>query len=419
MPNLGAASIGGYMDFVKQMLSLRDQRLQEERYRQLERQAQQEQMMKMVGNIGSAITSYGQKSAENQMAQRLWQEYRGGGAAATTPEAATYGNVPQDASFAGAKLAAGGGTPYGMVPLSGTTAAPAPTRFTGGIEELKLRMGMEELGKKGLKEELERKNERERLDIAQGHLTLAAGREGRVSEAEAIRLENSAERLRLQQEAAAARAEANDRARSQKYVDDALKTWHASTDKYKGAQRDAAAYNKAIQASLDAVNKAVKFGDQYNYLDAISNIDSHFQAAQNQGLKVQMPKIASWEDLRAAQAKQEAVDAAARGDWNPLTDDAARAAALQKELEIMPGYREAPGRINPENYLAVPGMEEPVFPDLEQLRGQATTPAQGASAAAPPQATMSAAEYKAKTGEDVAPGTVKVDAKGRRLLITP
>jgi hypothetical protein len=421
MPNLGAAHIGGYMDFIQQMLGLRNQRLQEEKIKAELRQQEQQQMMKMAsqmsGQIGNALVGYAQKGQENQMAERLWQEYRGGGAAATTPEAATYGNVPQDASFAGAKLTAEGGTPYGSVPLSGTTAVPTPTRFTGGIEELKLRLGMEALGNKGLKEELERKNERERLDIAQGHLTLAAGREGRTATAEAERLENATANLELRRQAAARADEVARLQAEQKIVDDAYKTFNAASPKFKEQAKNAEAYHSNIRATLEGMSKP--YTTQETYLQGLSKIDSLYAAAESQGLKVDRPKVASWEDMEAARQKQLAIDQANAGYWTWSKEaEQKEAARLQQELQGMPGYRQNPMRVNPESYLARPSVEEPVPPNPEEIRERYRAQTLVPTTTAPTQATMSAAEYKAKTGQDVAPGTVKVDAKGRRLLIT-
>ena len=110
------AERGSYLAFIDSMLKLRGQRLQEEELEQKERLIQQDQMMKMVGGIGESITSGFQTGQENQMANRLMQEQYGGG-------------VPQDASFAGAKLAAEGG---------------GSRQFTGGMPELKMRMAMAE-----------------------------------------------------------------------------------------------------------------------------------------------------------------------------------------------------------------------------------------------------------------------------------
>ena len=79
MPNLGAASIGGYMDFVKQMLGLREQRLEEERYKQLERMENQKQMMSTIGDIQEGILGAGKEYQQNQLGNRLSEEYSAAG----------------------------------------------------------------------------------------------------------------------------------------------------------------------------------------------------------------------------------------------------------------------------------------------------------------------------------------------------
>ena len=410
---------GGYIDFINSMLSLRGQRLKEKEIEAELQQQQQAQMMKMVGGIGSAITKAGQQYGENQMASRLWQEYRGGGAGAATPEAATYGNVPQGASFAGAKLASEGGTPFGMVPSSGTTAAAAPTRFTGGIEELKLRMGMEELGDKKLKEELARRNERERLDIAQGHLTLAAGREGRTAATDAERLANQEESLVLRQQAAARAAE-NDRLKLEKdAVAGAYKAWDASSKEFKKASLDAEAYNKGVTAALTAITGPAG-QNQETYMAGLQKIDALYTAAESQKLKVDKPKVASWEDLEAARNKQKAIDAANAGYWTWSKEaEQKEAARLTQELQGMPGYTQNPLRINPESYIARPSMEEPVPPNPEEIRARvgAATPAQGASAAAPKIRNVTPDEATKLIGKPPVKGKRYVDPTTNEVLV--
>ena len=412
---------GGYIDFINSMLSLRGQRLKEKEIEAELQQQQQAQMMKMVGGIGSAITKAGQQYGENQMASRLWQEYRGGGAGATTPEAATYGNVPQEASFAGAKVAAGGGTPFGMVPVSGTTAAAVPTRFTGGIEELKLRMGMEELGDKGLKEELARKNERERLDIAQGHLTLAAGREGRTAATDAERLANAEESLVLRQQAGARADEVARLKEEQKRVDDAYKSFNAADPKFQAQAKNAEAYNKGVTASLQAMSGPAG-QNQETYLAGLQKIDALYTAAESQGLKVDRPKVATWEDLEAARNKQKAIDEVNAGYWTWSKEaEQKEAARLTQELQGMPGYTQNPLRVDPENYIARPSIERPVPPNPEEIRAQAraqmATPAQGASAAAPKIRNVTPDEATKLIGKPPVKGKRYVDPNTNEVLV--
>ena len=116
---------GGYIDFVNSMLKLRDQRLEEERYKQLERMENQKQMLSTIGDIGEGIASAGQQYGQNQMANQLMSE--------------TYGAPPRaqavDPSMQGpADLA----------------AERMPGFYTGGMPELTMRMKMDEFKSKDL-----------------------------------------------------------------------------------------------------------------------------------------------------------------------------------------------------------------------------------------------------------------------------
>ena len=113
------------MDFIQQMLGLRKQRLEEEEAKQKERLAQQAQMMDTIGDIQEGIGSAFKTGQENQMANQLMCE--------------TYGQPPRaqavDPSMQGpADLA----------------AQRMPGFYTGGMPELKMRMGMEEFQSKDL-----------------------------------------------------------------------------------------------------------------------------------------------------------------------------------------------------------------------------------------------------------------------------
>ena len=384
--------MGGYIDFINSMLNLRSQRLKEEELEQEERMFQQKQMMNMVGDIGESITKFGAQRSQDQMANRVMQEY-GYGAQAAPPRA---GEV--------------------NVPWSNQRAAGMPDMYpagrgTGGLPELKMRMEMEELGGKRMDNEMKQRAEGRSED----YLALAKQREGRTAGTEAERLENAEANLGLRQQAAARADEVARLKAEQKVVDDAMTSFKAADPKFQAQAKNAEAYNKGVTASLQAMSGP--YATQESYLQGLQKIDALYAGAESQGLKVDRPKIASWEDMQSAAEKQKAIDAAARGDWNPFNDDAARAAALQKELQGMPGYTQNPARVNPENFIARPSMERPEPPDIEALRA-------GARAVVPSTATptgtmrkLSPEEGSKLVGKPVRSGQRFTDPVTKELII--
>jgi hypothetical protein len=119
MANLGAAHIGGYMDFINEMLELRNQRLQEEKFKAEQKQEQMQQMMKVASQVSGQIGDAFQGYQESQLGNQLSAQYFG-----TPPRAQAV-----DPSLQGpADLA----------------AQRMPGFYTGGMTEFKMRMGMEE-----------------------------------------------------------------------------------------------------------------------------------------------------------------------------------------------------------------------------------------------------------------------------------
>lgn len=118
------AASGALAPFLQTMLGLRAQRLQEEEIKAKLAAAQQEEMMKGIQQAGSAFVDSMKGMKKDTAANKLMEEYFGGGG----------GGVPQDASFAGAKAAAGGASPYG-----------GGRKFTGGADELAQRIQLEQL----------------------------------------------------------------------------------------------------------------------------------------------------------------------------------------------------------------------------------------------------------------------------------
>ena len=385
---------GGYIDFINSMLNLRNQRLQEEKAKAEMRQEQQQQMMKMASGISQQIGSAFQGYQENQMANRMMSEY-GMGAQAAPPRAGAVN-----------------------VPWSNQRAATMPDMYpagrgTGGMAELKMRIAMEDFtGKKAGYERAARGEER-----AEDYLGLAKQREGRTSEAETERLNNAAANLEIRRDAAARADEVARLKAEQKVVDDAMTSFKNASPKFQEQAKNAEAYNKGVTASLQAMSGP--YATQESYLQGLQKIDALYAGAESQGLKVDKPKIATWEDMEAARIKQQAIDAANRGDWNPFTDDAARAAALQKELQEMPGYRQNPLRIDIENYLATPSMARPEPPDIEALRAKAqtATPAQAATASAPAIRTVSPDEGAKLIGKPVRSGQKFTDPVTKEVII--
>jgi hypothetical protein len=130
------------------MLQLRAQRLQEEEAKQRASQAGMSALMSGISGAASSIMGGLQTGAENKMYNQLSQEAFGGGGGTSA--------VPQDASFAGAKVAAGGGTPFG----GGRT-------FTGGKAEFDARMKMMELRDKIARDKAQDVRAGTYLDLAQ------------------------------------------------------------------------------------------------------------------------------------------------------------------------------------------------------------------------------------------------------------
>ena len=339
--------MGGYIDFINSMLNLRSQRLKEEELEQKERLIQQEAMMDMVGDIGKSITKFGAQSSQDQMANRMMQEY-GYGAQAAPPRA---GEV--------------------NVPWSNQRAAGMPDMYpagrgTGGLPELKMRIEMEELGGKRMDDAMKQRAEGRSED----YLTLAKQRETRTAGTEAERLANQEESLILRQQAGARADEVARLKAEQKVVDDAMTSFKAADPKFQAQAKNAEAYNKGVTAALQAMSG--QYATQESYLQGLQKIDALYAGAESQGLKVDRPKIASWEDMQAAAAKQKAIDAANAGYWTWSKEaEQKEAARLTGELQGMPGYTQHPARVNPENFIARPSMERPEPPDIEALRASA------------------------------------------------
>ena len=118
-------ALGSYNDFIKSMLSLREQRLQEERYKQLERMENQERMSKMMAGMGEQAGQMFQTMGQNQMANRMMSEYGMGGGTAP-PRAGTVN------------------TPWSNQVAAGRPDFYPAGRGTGGMPELKMRMEMQQ-----------------------------------------------------------------------------------------------------------------------------------------------------------------------------------------------------------------------------------------------------------------------------------
>lgn len=388
------------------MLNLRDQKRKEEEAQDAAARADMAAITSSLSSLGSSIGSAVSSYSQNTSANKLMNQATPPRAEAVTPGTTTYDPAINKAAAA-APLE--GQIPYEQIPV---TATPA----TGGKAELDMRLKMDAEARKRMDATINQNQDERRIGISQGHLDLAQQNAAGVTPAQ-----------QATAAAVAARAAEDDRrANSQKLVDDAKAAYGLSSEKYQGFEKDATAYNKNTQVVLDAINNAP---DQKAYIDALGKLDSHHQAATAMGLKVEKPSIPSWESIQAAKEKQKQIDAANAGYYfSTKATEQADADKFTKELQGMPGYgfTEAGSRNVPlveGNYLATPAMPAPTPPDYSAIRagapstGQVAAPVTGATAAASTP-TMSAAEYKAKTGEDVAPGTVKVDSKGRRLLIT-
>ena len=77
------------------------------------------------------------------------------------------------------------------------------------------------------------------------------------------------------------------------------------------AQKDAKAFDEATKLTLNTLNDP-NIG-QKQYVDALGFLESHYAAAQKQGLKVEKPQIATWDELQAVKAKQAAIAPATTG----------------------------------------------------------------------------------------------------------
>ena len=385
--------MGSYIEFIGAMLNLRNQRLQEERYEQLERMENQQQMMNMVGDIGQSITKFGAQGAQDKMANRMMSEY-GMGAQAAPPRAGAVN-----------------------VPWSNQRAAGMPDMYpagrgTGGLPELKMRIEMEELGGKRMDDVMKQRAEGRSED----YLALAKQRETRTSGTEAERLENAELNLGLRQQAAARADEVARLKAEQKVVDDAMTSFKAADPKFQAQAKNAEAYNKGVTASLQAMTKP--YTTQEDYLAGLQKIDALYAGAESQGLKVDRPKIASWEDMQAAAEKQKAIDAANAGYWTWSKEaEQKEAARLTGELQGMPGYTQHPARVNPENFIARPSMERPEPPDIEALRAGARSIVPSTATPTGTMRKLSPEEGSKLVGKPVRSGQRFTDPVTKELII--
>ena len=92
-----------------------------------------------------------------------------------------------------------------------------------------------------------------------------------------------------------------------------MTSFKAADPKFQAQSKNAEAYNKGVTASLQAMSGP--YATQESYLQGLQKIDALYAGAESQGLKVDRPKIASWEDMQAAAEKQKAIDAANAGYW--------------------------------------------------------------------------------------------------------
>ena len=374
--------MGSYINFINSMLELREQKLKEEALQADAERKEMEAITKSLSNLGTSLGSAAKSYTQNATANQLMNQATPPRAEAVMP-GTTEPNVALNKSAAAAPLE--GQIPYEQIPV---TMEPA----TGGVAELKMRMAMDAEARRRMNATIDANQDERRMGISQGHLDLARDRAAGITP----------DQIAADKQRAAAAVEAARVKRSEQIISDYKYSADQASDKYKGYQKDAAAFNKASELVLDGVEGAAAKGDQDAYVKALGLLDSHYKAAEASGLKVEKPKIASWEELQAAKAKKEAIDAAAQpsgyGLYGAIYDKFAAPTEediekrRQTELYTMPGYTGDPSRVEPQNYLAVPAMERPVARDIGEVRkeaeaatgivppGQVAAPVSGAAA---------------------------------------
>lgn len=327
MPNLGAADIGGYMDFIQQMLGLRNQRLEEEKAKAALKQEQMQSMMKMAsqasGQIGNALVGYAQQGQQNQLGNTLGSEYYG-------------------------------------------------SKFTGGgMPELEMRMKMADLQSR-------MGNRAENQDLAAERLNLASGNyDLRVAEGQ------------RQAEAAQRTAENSAIAQRRGQYDDAMQAWKASSEDWQSTVKDVSAYNKELGLAVGDATKA-KDMETYNAAVSHINT-LHQAAKNQGFKDLTLPPIPPSPDQRdAITAAQSTLGTLAKereekmGDWTPNVfqkiPTAEEVLQKQKEMQALPGYGYEPGNI-PSTALRQNPPEVGPAPTLQQFGLPTGAPAPGASAA--------------------------------------
>ena len=337
------------------MTNLREQRLREE----IEEARMQQQAAEQLGKgIGSMFNSFG------QMAEGMQQ-----------------GNIANQVMNEAMPVPRAQAVDPSMQGPADVAAAGLPGFYTGGVDEMNMRMKMSD--------------------------------------------------MRDQQMRAQAYRDQVDMAKAQHYIKDAQSTWKQTDNKLNNAYKERTAYIKEERLQRDALSKAK---DPMQYQSAADALIGLNQAAMDRGIKgVQpidpqsIPPFMTEEQKAALAAQQQAVTAAQQelqtaqsapqSGWDkarsmfglnpdskvlgiPVTFDSER--AIQAAQEKFDMEQKALGAMQGSS----PGAAaSPVAPSATGATSGASMP------------TITSQEASAKAGKPIAPGTILTDKNGNRILV--
>jgi hypothetical protein len=420
---------GDMQSFIRSMLTMRGQNIDVEEFKAKQQMAQAEAMSK----IGQQFMQAGQQLAKGMDTQRQDAMY----------------NALSEQYFGGDTIRRAQAVDPGLQQAADTQAQGMPGfypegAFTGGLDELKVRMQLEQMKSQNMARSSLADYRSESLANAEQRLAS----QGSLNEARLGNIGSQIDARLAGQSAAQANLdlarEREQRLAEQAKVDQAYKTYNATDDKYKTVTKATDAYNSAVAASVPAMQRALQQGGDLGreqYEAGIANINKHYQGAQASGVKFDTPPtFPTYDQAVTIQQKQAELEQykTQRGDLlgsifgarlsESEAQEQARMQGMQQEIEGLGGTQSLPG--SPERYMGVNPMEAPRLPSREEILGQ--PPAQGQpSTQATPQAapgaaattgggvaTMSASQVKTQFGIDVGPGYRVKTPDGRIILVT-
>jgi hypothetical protein len=416
---------GNMAAFINSMLEMRKQNAAAAAFRAEQEQQQAAQIQKAIAgvsqNIGSSIARYGEQQKQDQLANLLGQQYFGGGGGTVIPQATAVDPAMQAQA---ARLYSGMRPAY-ATPTGDISLTP-PQTFTGGMDELKMRMALEELGIKRTGAESRIENVADRINLATANYELSKQKGGREEDY----LELARQKAQLEAMQVARQADAEQRLKEAQWAKEAEQAYTQTEDKYKEVAKATNSYNKNLRILTEGIRRAAAGEDRDTYEAGVDQLMAHWAGATESGAKhIPQPKFASWDEVQAIKAQQKIVDEARTAIKSPgvlyrlQTNPEQRAAAFEKQqqaLQALPGYSIYPANVKTEEFTQ-PLPETPDFTNFMKTYTEQhprPTPLPGATGLTGGGGGMISLQEARSKYPNARPGQVITLRDGTQLVVT-